>query len=163
MLIGCIRLSSDSSFHLYHHKTYICYYVAFRLFCSNRFNPLLLLLYSFESFSHLYYPIVFQWSLSDNEIPLVFRNILSNLLDLNNAIVWIVSLFSDSQVFQSLFLILWGFFQVYQFQLVLLIPSCSIGFFSSLARSKYLSHFLLSFNFTLMSARTAKSPIRLFN
>ena len=55
---------------------------------------------------------------------------------------------------------LWGFFQAYLLQLISLLPSYYIVFFSSLARSKYLSLFLLPFIFTLYSVRTAKSTIR---
>ena len=45
---------------------------------------------------------------------------------------------------------------VHQFQLVSPSPSCSIVFFSFLARSKYLSLFLFPLIFTLWSAETAK-------
>ena len=54
--------------------------------------------------------------------------------------------------------ILWGLFQVHQFQLVSLSPSCSIDF-SSLVRSTYLSLFLFSF-FTLWFIETATSTFR---
>ena len=56
-------------------------------------------------------------------------------------------------------LILWGLLQVYLLQMVLPSPSCSIVFFSFRARSRHLSLFSLSFNFTLWSAGTAKSTI----
>ena len=48
-------------------------------------------------------------------------------------------------------------FRVHQLQLVSL---SSLVFFSSLTRSRYLSLFSFSFNFTLWSAETAKSTIR---
>ena len=35
--------------------------------------------------------MVFNWRLSDNKSPQVFRTILSILADLSNAVVWIVS------------------------------------------------------------------------
>ena len=54
----------------------------------------------------------------------------------------------------------WGSFQVYQFQFVSTSPSFSIVLFCSLARSRYLSLFSLSFNFTLLSTGMAKSTIR---
>ena len=55
-----------------------------------------------------------------------------------------------------------GLFPVYQLHLVSLSPSCSIVFlffFSSLARSRYLSLFSLSSNFILWSTGMAKSTI----
>ena len=45
-------------------------------------------------------------------------------------------------------------------QLISLSPSCAIAFVGSLTRSKYLSLFLLSFNFTPWFAGAAKSTIR---
>ena len=62
-----------------------------------------------------------------------------------------------SKSFSSLS-ILWGLFQVNQLQMAS--PSPSIVFFSYLARSWYLSLFLLSFNFTLSSNVMVKSTIR---
>ena len=62
------------------------------------------------------------------------------------------------QVLQSLYL--WWLYQAHQLQLVSPTLSCSLVFFSSLARSKHLNLFSLSFNFTLWSAGTAKSTIR---
>ena len=56
--------------------------------------------------------------------------------------------------------ILWWLCQDHQLQLVSQSLSCSRVFSDSLVRSRYLSFFLLSFNFTLWSARTAKSTIR---
>ena len=56
--------------------------------------------------------------------------------------------------------LLWWLFRARQLQLVLPSLSCSKVFFGSLARSKYLTLFSLSFSFTLWSAGTAKSAIR---
>ena len=55
--------------------------------------------------------------------------------------------------------ILWWVYRSHRSQLVLPLFSCSIVFFRSQARSRYLSLFLLSFYFTLWSAETAKSTI----
>ena len=92
--------------------------------------------------------------------PKVSGTLLSILANLNNAIVWMVStspLISNSS---SDFLPSpWGLFRAHQLQLISPSPSCSIVFFNSLASSKYLSLFSLSFNFTLGSAGTAKSTI----
>ena len=54
---------------------------------------LLILLLSFvlfERFSHLSWPMVSHWSLSDNKSPQVSRPLFSILADLNNAVIWMV-------------------------------------------------------------------------
>ena len=56
--------------------------------------------------------------------------------------------------------ILWRPCRVRRLQLVSPSLSCSAIFFSSLARSQYLSHFSLSFSFILWSAGTTKTTIR---
>ena len=56
-------------------------------------------------------------------------------------------------------IVLWWLYQKHQSRLVELSPSCSIVFFNSLARSRYLSFFSHSFSFILWSAGTAKSTI----
>ena len=45
----------------------------------------------FHRFSHQRLLVVFNWSLSDSESPLVTRTLLSILADPNNAVLWIVS------------------------------------------------------------------------
>ena len=55
------------------------------------FSKSFLLFYSFESFPHQPYPIVFYWSLSDHKSPQVSRTLLSILADLNSAVIWMVS------------------------------------------------------------------------
>ena len=45
-----------------------------------------------ESFSHLRFLMFFYWSLSDSKSPQVFRTFLSILTDLNNSVVWTVSI-----------------------------------------------------------------------
>ena len=45
-----------------------------------------------ESFSHQHKQMVFHWSLSDNKSPQVPRTLLSILADLNNAVIWTVSI-----------------------------------------------------------------------
>ena len=78
--------------------------------------------------------MVFHWSFSDSKSPQVSWILFTILADLNNAVVWMVSTCP--------------------------IISKSFNFFSFLARPRYLFFFLLSFNFTLWSAWTAKSTIR---
>ena len=58
-----------------------------------------ILFYSFESFWHEDQLKVFHWSLSDSKYPQVSRTLLSILVDLKSAVVWMVStrvLISDS-------------------------------------------------------------------
>ena len=103
--------------------------------------------------------VVFHWSLSDSKSPQVSRTRLSIRAVLSNAVVWIVPTrpptSKSSRPFNNPLVI---------------VPSAPItigtivtfmfhSFFNSLARSKYLSFFSLSFRFTLCSAGTAKSTI----
>ena len=98
--------------------------------------------------------MVFHWSLSDNKSPQVSRNILSILADLDNAVVWMVStrppvsktLFTHPSVTVPRAPIVIGLIVTFMFH----------NFFNSLARSRGLSFFLSSFNFTLWSAGTTK-------
>ena len=103
--------------------------------------------------------MVFHWSLSDSKSPLVSWTLLSILAVLNNAVVWIVStrpptsksssLFNNPLVTVSKAPITIGIIVTFMFH----------SFFSSLARSRYLSFFSHSFSFILWSAGTAKSTI----
>ena len=98
---------------------------------------------------------IFHWSLSNSMSPQIFRTLLSILTDLNNAVVWMVS--THPLIFQS-------------FSPLGIVPRAPIrngisitfmfhSFFSCLARSRHLSFFSLSFNFTQWLAGTAKSKI----
>ena len=118
-------------------------------------TPIIIILL-LESFSHQRYPMVSHWSLSDNKTPQVSRI----LADLNNAVVWIVSTRPFISKFSSLF--------TKPLMTVSRAPT-TIGinltfmfhsFFHSLPKSRYLSFFSLSYNFTLWSAGAAKFPIR---
>ena len=103
--------------------------------------------------------MVFHWSLSDSKSPQVSRTLLSILAVLNNAVVWMVSTrpptskssspFSNSLVSVPKAPITIGIIVTFMFH----------SFFDFLARSRYLSFFSCSFNFTLWSAGTAKSTI----
>ena len=103
--------------------------------------------------------MVFYWSLSDSKSPQVSRTLLSILAVFNNAVVWMVSTrpptskssipFSNPLVTVPNAPITIGIIFTCMFH----------GFFSSLARSRYLSFFSLSFCFILWSAGTAKSTI----
>ena len=103
--------------------------------------------------------MVFHWSLSDSKSPQVSRIRLRILAVLSNAVVWIVSTRPPTSKSSRPF----------NYPLVI-VPNAPItigtivtfmfhSFFSSVARSRYLSFFSLSFRFILWSAGTAKSTI----
>ena len=104
--------------------------------------------------------MVFRWSLSNRTSSQVSRTLLSILVVHNNAAVWMVStcrLISKSSSPST--------------NPLMTVPRTSItiginftfmfnSFFNSQARSRYLSFFSLSFNFTPWSTGTANSRIR---
>ena len=102
----------------------------------------------------------FHWSLSDCKFPQVSRKLLSILAVLNNAVVWMVSTRQSTSNSSSSFKnrlvtvlkapITTGIIVTFMFYSF---------FFNSLARSRYLSFFSLSFSFILRSAGRAKSTI----
>ena len=91
--------------------------------------------------------MIFHLSLSDDKSPQVSRSLLSILANLNNAVVWMVLAYSLISSSSSLLPSLWRLFQVHLLQLVSLSPSCSIVFFNSLTRSKYILLFFVFFGF----------------
>ena len=102
--------------------------------------------------------MVFHWSLSNNKPLQVSRTLLSILADINNAVVLILTtrplISKSSRPFTK------SLVTVLRAPTTIVITSTFMfhSFFNSLTRSKYLSFFLLSFNFTLW-AGTAKSTI----
>ena len=106
--------------------------------------------------------MVFHGSLSDNKSPQVSRTLHSILADLNNVVVWMVSTrpliskssspFTNPLVSVSRTPITTGITVTFMFH----------SFFNFLAKSRYLSFFSLSFNFTLWSVGTAQSTIQQF-
>ena len=103
--------------------------------------------------------MVFHWSLSDSKSPQVSRILLSILAILKNAVVWMMSNRPSTSKSSSPFN-----------NPLLTVPKTPITigiivtfmfpcFFNSLARSRYLSFFSLSFSFILCSAGRAKSTI----
>ena len=103
--------------------------------------------------------MVFPGSLSDSMSPQVSRTLLNILADLNNEAIWLFStrpLISESS---------WHFINhlvtVLKSPITIRIIVTFIfhNSFSSPARSRYLSFFSLSFNFTLWSETTATSTI----
>ena len=103
--------------------------------------------------------MVFHWRLSDSKSPQVSRTRLRILAVLSNAVVWIVSsrppISKSSRPFNNPLVIVpnapitIGTIVTFMFH----------SFFNSLARSRYLSFFSLSFRFILWSSRTGKSTI----
>ena len=101
----------------------------------------------------------FYWSLSDSKSPQVSRTRLKILVDLSNAVIWIVSTrpptskssrpFNNPLVIVPKAPITIGTIVTFMFH----------NFFNSLARSRYLSFFSHSFRFILWSAGTAKLTI----
>ena len=107
--------------------------------------------------------MVFHKSLSDSNAPQVSRTLLSIRVDLGNAVVSMVSscplIFKSSRpCTNSLVTVSSAPFTI-DITVTFMFHSF---FFSSLARSRYLSIFSLSFSFTLWSVKKAKS-IRRFS
>ena len=99
--------------------------------------------------------MVFLWRLSDSKSPQVSRTLLIILAALNNSVVWMVLIRPPiSKIFGLLFKPL----RTVPSSRITIVFTVTIVFHSfliSLARSKYLSLFLLSLIFTLWSAWTA--------
>ena len=102
--------------------------------------------------------MVFRWNLRGRKSPQVSRTLV--LAELDNVVVWRnfpCPLISKSS---SSFTNPLGIFPNAPITIDITITSM-FYIFCSLARSQYLSFFLFSFNFTLWSARMAKSSIHL--
>ena len=102
---------------------------------------------------------VIHWNLSDSKSPQVSRARLRILAVLSNAVVWIVSTrlptSKSSRPFNNPLVIMPNA----PITIGTIVTSMFYSFFNSLARSRYLSFFSLSFRFILWSAGTAKSTI----
>ena len=99
------------------------------------------------SFSHKFYAIFFQWSLSDNKFPQTPRTLLSILVDFKSSLIWTVSILSLISSSFRRFSASWGLFQVHQLRLASPSPSCSITFLAL----KQDPNICLSFHFLLLS------------
>ena len=99
----------------------------------------------------------FPWRLSDSKSSQISWTPLGILADLNNALILTITILPLISNSGSLFSKPLG--TVFSAPIIIGITVTFMfdSFFSSLARCKYLSIFLLSFIFTLQSARTAKS------
>ena len=119
----------------------------------------ILLFLLLQSFSHQCWLMVFHWNLTDSKSPQVSRTRLRILAVRSNSVVWIVSThpqtskssrpFNNPLVIVPKAPITIGTIVTFMFH----------SFFNSLARSRYLSFFSLSFRFILWFAGTAKSTI----
>ena len=118
-----------------------------------------LLLESF--FLHQLTLMVFHWSLSDSKSPQVSKTLFSILTVINNAVVWMVSTRPFISKPFSPFINPLGTVPRAPTTIGIIVTFMFHIFFNSLAKSRYLSFFSLSFNFTLSSTETAKSPILL--
>ena len=101
--------------------------------------------------------MVFHWSLSDSKSPQVSRTLLSILVVLNNAVVWMVSTRPPNSKSSSPFSNPLVTVPNAPITIVIIVTCMFHSFFNSLSR--YLSFFSLSFSFILWSAGTAKSTI----
>ena len=103
--------------------------------------------------------MVFHWRLSDSKSPQVPRTLLSILTILSSVGVWMISthlpISKSSSPFNN------PLVTVPKAQIMISTIAIFIfhSFFNSLARSRYLSFFTLSFSFILWSTRTAKSTV----
>ena len=103
--------------------------------------------------------MVFQWTLSDSKSPQVSMTLLSILAVLNNAVAWMVSTRPPTSKSSSPFNNPLVTVPKAQITMGIIVTFIFHSFFNSLARLRYLSFFLRSFNFILWSAETAKSTI----
>ena len=103
--------------------------------------------------------MVFHWSLSDSKSPQVSRTRLRILAVLSNAVIWIVSTYpstsKSSRPFNNPLVIVPNV----PITIGTIVTFMFHSFFNSLARSRYLSFFSLSFRFIRWSTLTAKSTI----
>ena len=105
--------------------------------------------------------MVSRWSLSDSKSSQFSGTHLNTLADLTNAVVWIV--FTRPLISKSSSSCTNPLVTVPKAPITIGITVTFTfhNFFNSLTRPRYLFFFLLSFNFTLWLARTAKSTIQL--
>ena len=106
--------------------------------------------------------MVFHSSLSDRKTPRVSRTLLSIRPVIKNAIILMVSTRPPTSKSSSRFNSHLVTVPNAQITNGIIVTVMFHSFFNSLARSRYLSFFSLSFNFNLWSAGTANSTIFFF-
>ena len=123
------------------------------------FSIIIIIIYAFGVFHISVSWWFFYWSLSDSKSPQVSRTRLKILAVLSNAVVWMVSTrpptSKSCRPFNNPLVIVPN----EPITIGTIVTFMSHSFFNSLARSRYLSFFPLSFRFILWSAGTAKSTI----
>ena len=105
----------------------------------------------------------FHWCLSDSKSPQVSWTLLSILAVLNNLVVWMVSTCPPTFKTFSLFNNPLSSVPKAPITVSIIITFMFHSFFNSLARSRYLYFFSLSFSFILWLVGTAKSTILRFS
>ena len=100
--------------------------------------------------------MIFYWSLNDSRSLQVSGTLLSILIDLNNAVVWMVFACPLISKSSSPFIKLLGIVPSAPVTIGMTFTFMFHSFFSSLLKFTYLSLFSLSLIFTLWSARMAK-------
>ena len=95
--------------------------------------------------------MVFHWSFSKRKSSQVSRTLLSILADLNNVVAFMVSTCSFISKSSRLFASLLGIVPSDQITIGITAIFMVHSLFNSLVRTRYISLFLLSFNFTLWS------------
>ena len=109
---------------------------------------------------HQNWLVVFHWRLSDSKSSQVSKILLRIQVVLNNAIVWMVSILPSISNCSSLLSRLLETVSSALTPIGITIARTFYSFFNSMARSKYLSIFLLSFMYTLWYTGMAKSRRR---
>ena len=103
--------------------------------------------------------MVFHWSLSDSKSPQVYKTLLSILVVLNNAVVWMVSTRPPTSNSSSPFSNHLVTVPNAPITIGIIVTCMFHSFFNSLVRSRFLFFFSHSFSFILWSTGTAKSTI----
>ena len=106
--------------------------------------------------------MVFHWSLSDSNSSRVSRTLLSIFAFLNNIVVWVVSIRSPTSKSSRPFNNPLVTVSKAPITIGIIVTRMFHSFFSSLASTRNISFFSVSFSFILWSAGTAKSTILQF-
>ena len=126
--------------------------------CQNPRVFIILLLFSFlAKFSHSLKLVVFHRCLNDRKSPQFSKTLIILLANLSSALVCIVLILLLISISSSFFSRFFGTVLRAAAMIGVTVTFMFHNFFNSLARSRYLSSFLLSFILILWSAGTTKS------